>query len=165
MASFSTSTAVLLLLLLALSLSNALLFSNHRRERVVRKYFEGIARQDPTLIRSCFHDYAVVRDVCALHEMSVRNSPGRTVPSHALVESCMMFVQAHPDTKVDFFYVSTPACSSVLVCVLWLARSLEVRHFPFLTHSFFLHKPRAPSLVASRTTSLHIGTRLALGRA
>jgi len=68
-------------------------------EATVRKYFEGVNRKDPTMIRDCFGDKATIRDVCGI------NSHQKTVPASTLVERCMEFVTAHPDTLVRFHYV------------------------------------------------------------
>lgn len=69
-----------------------------RMENVVRRYFQGVNDKDPALIRSCFGDTATIRDVCGI------SNGQRTVPAQALVDRCMDFLAAHPDTVVDFHH-------------------------------------------------------------
>ena len=115
----TSSRAVVGTLLLAFVVNVSLVsslslpFGKRRRcakmEATVKRYFEGVNAKDPDMIRSCFEDIdatkkdptmATIRDVCAL------NTASRTVPVEDLVNRCMDFLTAHPDTVVDFYYVS-----------------------------------------------------------
>jgi len=67
-------------------------------EEVVRRYFQGVNETDPVKIRGCFADQATIRDVCGI------NSSTRQVQADDLLNRCMGFLAAHPDTVVDFHY-------------------------------------------------------------
>jgi hypothetical protein len=93
--------AFVLFLILTMTSSRALsslLSRQHSMEATVRRYFEGVNQKNPEMIRSCFGETAMIRDVCGLQDTS------RAVPAETLVERCMEFVTAHPDCKVDFHY-------------------------------------------------------------
>jgi hypothetical protein len=69
------------------------------REEVVRRYFDGVQKQDREQIVSCFSPSGTtIRDVCG-----VSNSERLATPEE-LGERCMEFLAAHPDTKVMFHY-------------------------------------------------------------
>jgi len=74
-----------------------------RMEETVRRYFAGVNAKDPVMIRSCFGDTAIIRDVCGINDSQC------TAKAQALVDRCMEFLAAHPDTSVAFHYVSDRA--------------------------------------------------------
>ena len=102
------------------------------REAVVRQYFQGVNDQNPALIRECFATSAVIQDVCGL------NTSRRTAEAEQLVERCMEFLAAHPDTVVDFHYGPECGRSSNWVVAHWYETGtwsgkscgLEPRHEP-----------------------------------
>ena len=75
--------------------------TKRKMEQTVRRYFQGVNDKDPEMIRSCFGTTATIRDVCGI------NDSKRTVPAKDLVDRCVDFLSAHPDTVVDFYYVSS----------------------------------------------------------
>ena len=67
-------------------------------ENTVRAYFDGVNKQDPEQIMSCFAPKVTIRDVCGI------NKSKREATAQDMAQRCMEFLAAHPDTKVDFHY-------------------------------------------------------------
>jgi hypothetical protein len=75
------------------------------REQVVENYFKGVNQKDRDLISSCFADSVTIRDVCNLNKSSDKREANPSI----LADRCMHFLEAHPDTNVDFYY--RPTCA------------------------------------------------------
>lgn len=85
-----------------------------RMEQTVKRYFQGVQEKDPIMIRSCFEETAIIRDVCA-----VTNSQQRTVSADDLVQRCIDFVTAHPDCNIQFYYGPISDRDGVYVFAHW----------------------------------------------
>lgn len=73
------------------------------KEKVVRRYFDGVNKTDPEMMASCFSEKVELRDMCG---------PSKGEPRHAsskgMADRCMEFLAAHPDCKVEFQHA--PIC-------------------------------------------------------
>jgi hypothetical protein len=75
--------------------------SKRWRENVVKRYFEGVRKQDYEMIESCFAETPTIRDVCGISDVQKQVTP------QLLAERCRDFLKAHPDTTVEFHYAPT----------------------------------------------------------
>jgi hypothetical protein len=110
---FVTTASLLTVGTTAFSSSSQNAHTAQQQEAVVRRYFDGVNKQDPVQIRSCFGETATIRDVCGV------SNTARTVQASVLVERCMEFVTAHPDCKVDFYYGPEKGRMSEWVVAHW----------------------------------------------
>jgi len=67
------------------------------KEEVVRRYFDGVNKQDPAMMASCFADTVELRDMCG----PSKGEP-RMACSKDMADRCMEFLAAHPDCRVEF---------------------------------------------------------------